>query len=91
MKQSLSLVTLCLILASPAALRAGKTLLHQDFQALLTPFSLGLVALGGGAAGLARQWDGEVEGKMGKNVVFEGALELADLYGTGACGLAATL
>ena len=41
--------------------------------------------------GLAHQWDGEVKGKMGENAVLEGPLELAGLYGSGACGLATTL
>ncbi len=82
-------VVLCLILllGGPAEGQRKKNLLHQDFRALLSPTSLGLVVLGLGAAGMAHPWDDEIEGRVGEHALLRGVLDLGDIYGSSTyCG-----
>ena len=83
----------CLISVNPGipdSSAAELGILHQDLRNLAQPNSLGLFALGIGAAAVGHRWDDDVRGDLSDAALIEGLMDVANLYGSTRYTLLAT-
>ena len=74
----------------PGSDAADLNILHQDLSNLVQPRSLGLVALGVGAAAFGHQWDDELRGDLSNQAPIERLMDVGNTYGSTTYSLLAT-